>query len=96
MAKHGKKEKCERTLTLIAANWNNASLARLTLKRTMNGVVSTIWVGRRMIRVSGNMRMRGNLLMLLLKRPAILLCLLSVGGDEVTTAANADGRVWET
>ena len=33
MAKHGKKQS-ERTLTLIAANWNSASLARLTLKNS--------------------------------------------------------------
>jgi hypothetical protein len=65
---------------------------------TMNGVVSAIRMGMRMIRVSGNMGMRGNLLslLLLLKRHAILLCLLSIRGDEVTSAANADGRVWET
>lgn len=63
---------------------------------TMNGVASAIRMGRGMIRVSGNMRMRGNLLLLLVKRHAILLCLLGIGGNEVTTAANGDGRVWET
>ena len=67
---------------------------------TMNGVVSAIRMGMRRIRVSRNMGMRGDLLLLLLllllKRHAILLYLLSIGGDEVTTTADADGRVWET